>query len=400
MIFADKGMMVLFTLIKNGDVYAPDHIGKRDILLAGPKIAAISEKIDWPKEFMDVQIIDATGKCVTPGFIDSHVHIAGGGGEGSYKTRTPELYLTDATLAGVTTLVGVIGTDGTARTMTNLVAKAKALKEEGISCYAYTGSYQIPIKTLTGSIETDIMMIDEIIGVGEIAIADHRSSQPTADEIARIASQARVAGMLSGKAGVVNVHLGDSRTMLSLLEEVVRNTDLPVTQFYPTHINRNSCLFEAGIEFAKNGGFVDFTTSTVKKFLEDGEVKCSKGLKRMLEAGVPLGQITFTSDAQGSLPEFNKRGELTGLRIGKVDTLYKEVRDAVLQENIPLEAALQVITKNPAAVLKLKTKGVLQEGFDADLVLLEKETLNIDTVIALGQVMVKNGSAVIKGTFE
>ncbi|WP_226534447.1 beta-aspartyl-peptidase [Fictibacillus halophilus] len=390
----------MFTLIKGGEVYAPHHLGKKDILIAAGKIAKISDHIEWPSSNIDIQIIDAANKIVTPGFIDGHVHITGGGGEGGYKTRTPEIYLSDVTLAGVTTIVGVIGTDGTARTMTNLIAKAKALKEEGISCFVHTGSYQVPVKTLTGSIETDIMMIDEVIGVGEIAIADHRSSQPQAHELARLASQARVAGMLSGKAGVVNIHLGDSKNMLSLIEEVIEKTDLPVSQFYPTHINRNSYVFEAGIEYAKKGGYVDFTTSTTKQFIEEGEVKCSAGLKRMLDDGVPVERITFTSDAQGSLPAFNERGEFTGLRIGKVNSLYKEVRDAVLQEGIPLETALQTITSNPARVLKLKEKGILAEGLHADLVLLNKENLNIDSVIALGQVMVQDGRAVIKGTFE
>jgi beta-aspartyl-dipeptidase (metallo-type) len=390
----------MFTLIKGGEVYAPYHLGKKDILIAAGKIAKISDHIEWPSSNIDIIVIDAAGKIVAPGFIDAHVHITGGGGEGGYRTRTPEIYLSDVTLAGVTTIVGVIGTDGTARTMTNLIAKAKALKEEGISCFVHTGSYQVPVKTLTGSIETDIMMIDEVIGVGEIAIADHRSSQPQVHELARLASQARVAGMLSGKAGVVNIHLGDSKSMLSLIEKVIETTDLPVSQFYPTHINRNSYVFEAGIEYAKKSGYVDFTTSTTKQFIEEGEVKCSAGLKRMLDAGVPIERITFTSDAQGSLPAFNERGEFTGLRIGNVNSLYKEVRDAVLDEGIPLETALQTITSNPARVLKLKEKGVLAEGLHADLVLLNKDDLNIDSVIALGQVMVQDGKAVVKGTFE
>ncbi|MGM0804287.1 MAG: beta-aspartyl-peptidase [Bacillota bacterium] len=389
----------MFTLIKGGEVYAPHYLGKKDILLAAGKIASISENIEWPAPALDIHIIDATGKIVAPGFIDGHVHITGGGGEGGYKTRTPEIYLSDVTKAGVTTIVGVIGTDGIARTMTSLIAKAKALKEEGISCFVHTGSYQVPVKTLTGNIETDIMMVDEIIGVGEIAISDHRSSQPLASELARLASQARVAGMLSGKAGVVNIHLGDSKRMLSLIEEVVDTTDLPLSQFYPTHINRNSYLFEAGIEFAKKGGIVDFTTSTTKQFLEEGEVKCSIGLKRMLDAGVAIEQITFTSDAQGSLPAFNEFGEFTGLRIGRVNSLFGEVRDAVQTEGVPLHEALQTITSNPARVLKLKQKGRLQEGLDADLVMLN-EDLSIDSVIANGQVMVREGEAVIKGTFE
>ncbi|KSU62081.1 isoaspartyl dipeptidase [[Bacillus] enclensis] len=390
----------MLTLIQNGEVYAPDYLGKKDILLVNDKIGYIEESIEVPENFVDMTVIDAKGKCVVPGFIDSHVHITGGGGEGSFKTRTPEIQLSQSTLSGITTLIGVIGTDGTTRTMTNLIAKARALEEEGITCFVQTGSYQVPLKTLTGKIEDDIILIDRIIGAGEVAIADHRSSQPTVNELAKIASAARIGGMLSGKAGIVNIHVGDSGDHINLIEEVIEKTDIPRTQFYPTHINRNPHLFEAGIEFAKKGGYVDFTTSTIPQFLEEGEVKCSKGLSRMLKAGVSIEQITFTSDGQASLPQFNEYGDLTGLKIGQVSSLFQEVRDAVMVEGIPLETAIKVITSNPAKILKLKTKGQIQNGMDADLVLLDVKSLKIHTVLAKGKIMVENGEAVVKGTFE
>ncbi|MDZ5710892.1 beta-aspartyl-peptidase [Jeotgalibacillus haloalkalitolerans] len=390
----------MLTLIKKADVYSPDHLGIKDILIADKRIAAIEDHIDLPPHTPGLTVIEADGKIAVPGFIDSHVHIMGGGGEGSYKTRTPELQLTDATLGGVTTLVGVIGTDGTTRTMPSLIAKARALEEEGITCYIHTGSYQVPVKTLTGKIEDDLILIDRVIGAGEIAISDHRSSQPTVQELAKIASAARIGGMLSGKAGIVNIHVGDSYDHLTLIEEVVETTDIPIKQFYPTHINRNPHLFEAGIEFAKKGGYVDFTTSTIPKFLEEGEVKSATALRKMLNAGVDPSLITFTSDGQASLPDFDENGELIGLQLGKVTSLFEAVHEAITVEGIDLSTAIRVITRNPAKILKLSQKGELAEGKDADIVLLDQQNYLIDSVFALGQLMVSNQEPIIKGTFE
>ena len=363
-------------LLKDAEVFSPASEGRADILIAGGRVERIDRGgIRLPDSYADV--VDAGGLLAVPGFIDSHVHITGGGGEGGYATRTPELQLSDAVRGGVTTVVGCLGTDGVTRSLANLLAKARGLDAEGITAFIYTGYYAVPVRTITGSIEQDLQLIDKVIGVGEVALSDHRSTQPTFDEFARLAGEARRGGILSGKAGVVNVHMGDGTRGLSLLRRLIDETEIPASQFVPTHINRNPSLFEEGIAFAKSGGFVDFTTSTVPAFLADGEVKSSTGLKRMLDAGVDIGHITFTSDGQGSLPAFDAQGRLQRLEVGRVTSLFAEVRDAVLCEGLPLEAALRVITSNPARILKLRGKGELVPGADADLVLLEPETLEI-----------------------
>ena len=385
-------------LIKNAEIHSPRAEGRCDLLLGGGRILRMEPDIRVSKKYCEV--IDARNLIAVPGFVDGHVHMMGGGGEGGYSTRTPELMLSDAIKGGVTTIVGCLGTDGVTRSLAGLLAKARGLEEEGISTYILTGHYGIPVKPLTSSIEEDLLLIDKIIGVGEVAISDHRSTQPTLEEFLRMASQARRGGILSGKSGIVNIHLGDGPRGLSLLRRALEESEIPATQFLPTHINRNPSLFEEGIAYAKAGGFVDFTTSTAAAFLADGEVPCSQALRRMLESGVDPGHITFTSDGQGSLPDYDESGRLRGIFIGRVTSLFAAVREAVQQEKVPLEKALAVITSNPAKILKLPRKGCLAPGFDGDVVLLDPKDLTIHTVIAKGRMLMKARKPLTKGVFE
>lgn len=389
----------MLKLIKGACLYAPEYMGIKDVLLGAGTILKIDEEIRIETN-AGLEVIDGRGMYLFPGFIDCHVHITGGGGEGGFHTRTPEIMLTDLTMGGVTTVLGVLGTDGTMRTMTNLLAKARALEEEGITSYITTGSYQIPVKTLTGSVTDDILLIDKIIGVGEIAISDHRSSQPTFEELAKLAAEARVAGMLAGKAGTITIHMGDSARMLDLIEAVLERTEIPMKHFIPTHMNRNPKLFEKAKEYARQGGFVDFTTSTILQFIEEGEVPAWRTLKYLREEQIPLDGVTFSSDGQGSLPLFNDKGEMVGIDIGRVTTLYQAVRDAIQKDQVPIEEAVSVITANPARIYRLPKKGRIAPGGDADLVLADQKTLEIDTVIAKGQLLVAQKKAVKKGTFE
>jgi beta-aspartyl-dipeptidase (metallo-type) len=302
--------------------------------------------------------------------------------------------------AGVTTVIGCLGTDGMTRSVESVLMKAKGLRAEGVSAWIYTGSYQIPTPTITGDVGKDIAMIDEVIGVGEIALSDHRSSWPNTDELLRLTEHARVGGMLGGKAGIVNIHLGDQESdPFQPLYDVIERSQkmLKLTQFIPTHCNRNDYTLEFAKNYGKKGGFVDITTSSYPYFPEY-EVKPSKCINIVLQAGVPLENITFTSDACGSLPGFDEKGNLVKLETGKPDASFRELMDAVRDEKVPLENALKVLTSNPADILKLKNKGRIEVGKDADMVLINND--KIYHVVAMGQFMMKDGKVVKKGSYE
>jgi beta-aspartyl-dipeptidase (metallo-type) len=390
---------IMFTLIKGADLYAPEHIGKRDILICGGKIEKIAENIDISGENIEVNVVNGENLTVIPGIIDQHVHMIGGGGENGYSSRTPEVTLSNITRWGITTIVGLLGTDGTSRHMESLLSKALGLEEEGISTYIYSGSYEVPMVTLTGSIRRDILLIEKVVGAGEVAVSDHRSSAPDIAEIERLAAESRVAGMLSRKAGVLHLHIGDGKDGLKMINEIVERSDIPIFHFRPTHINRNKSLLTESVEFAKKGGLVDITSSVNPVKKDSASVKPAKAVKYLLDNGVPHTNITMSSDGNGSLPAFDSDGNIIGLAAASLSSMYYELKDMVYEENIPLAVALSIITSNVSDNLKLYGKGRIIEGNDADITMLDSN-FNIKHVFAKGRVMVENGDVVVKGTFE
>lgn len=383
-------------LLKNCDLYTPEKFGKKDILLAGKKIVAIEDEIQAPIG-TNTKVIDCQGMKVTPGFIDAHVHIAGAGGEGGPATRTPEMQLSHMLEAGVTTVIGCLGTDGMTRSVESVLMKAKALKQEGVSAWIYTGAYQVPTPTITGDVGKDISIIDEIIGVGEVAISDHRTSFPTTEELIRLTEHARVGGMLGGKAGIVNIHMGDAKDPFKPLYQAVEKSELKLTQFLPTHCNRNDYIFEDAKTYGKQG-YVDITASSYPYFPEY-EIKPSKAIVELIKAGVPIEHITMTSDGCGSLPDFDEKGNLIKLEMGYPKSIFTEMTDSVKEENLELEKALKVITSNVADILKLKDKGRIEIGKDADLVVLN-DNYEIMHLFAMGKTMIENKTMLKKGSYE
>ncbi|MDZ7671340.1 MAG: beta-aspartyl-peptidase [Halanaerobiales bacterium] len=387
-------------IIKNAKIYNPKYLGEKDIVIIDDKIKKITNDVNINEynKVLDFEVIDATNKILVPGFIDSHQHFLGGGGEGGFKTRTPEIQLTDITEGGVTTAIGCLGTDSVARNLRSLLAKARALEEEGITTYIYTGSYRIPADTITEGIREDIILIDKIIGTGEIAIEDHRSSQPSYEEFKKVIAETSIGGMLSNKAGVVNIHMGDGKNALGFLYKIMEEGILSIKNILPTHINRSKKLLDIGKEYAKIGGLIDLTTSSSDN--NEDKNKCAESLKYLIDSKVPMQNITLSSDAQGSLPDFDDNGKMIGMKVGKVSSIFETIRSSVLEYELNLSDVLQTVTSNPARIFNLKQKGIIKENNDADLILLDKDSLLLDSVIAKGKLLIKNKNITVKGTFQ
>ena len=381
-------------LIKQATVFGPEFMGEKDILTGGGKILAISDNIPASQvKMFSAEIIQAKGLRAVPGFIDGHVHIAGSGGEGGPATRTPELQLSQMLKGGVTTVIGLLGTDGFTRNLEAVLMKVKGLRAEGVSAWMLSGAYQIPTPTLLGDVGRDISLIDEVIGVGEVALADHRSSEPSVRELIRLAVHAHIGGMLGNKAGIVNIHLGNRSHPFDLIYNAVEKSDLRFTQFLPTHCNRNRHVFNEAKKYGITG-YVDLTS--YPDTLGREGVDAADGVMELLDAGVPVEHITTTSDGCGSMPVFDKQGKFVKMGIGTPDAIYQSFKKLIIHHHLPWEQAIKVVSTNPANIFKLNGKGSIRTGKDADILLLDSEA-GIHHLLANGHLMMKAGKLQKKG---
>ncbi len=382
-----KMEVAMFTLIKKVELASSHYQGLQDILICGQKIVEISPEINSDRK--DLEVIDGREQLAIPGYIDQHVHVTGGGGEGGFTTRIPELGLSKCIEAGVTTLVGLLGTDATTRCVENLIAKTKGLNEEGVTAYCLTGSYDYPSPTLTGSVKKDIVFINEVIGV-KLAISDHRSSYPTKEELIKLVTQSSQAALLGHKPGFVHIHMGTGKAGLQPVFDVLEETDVPIKFFRPTHVKK---IVDDAVKFAKMGGYIDLTASAQS----DAVVKV---LFELLDKGAPRQLITVSSDSNGSSPKWNSNNEYIGIGVSKMTSMHLFTKELVQKHGYTWEEALEFTTVNPAKALELyPVKGVIQTGSDADLLLLDQKG-DIDTVVAKGKAMMLNGEILVKGVFE
>lgn len=358
----------MLTLIVNGELYGPEPLGKSSLAICGASIARIGEvdRHALDRTGLPYQVVDASGCIVAPGIIDPHEHLLGGSGEEGFNSQTPEITFREIVTAGITTVVGCLGTDTTTRTMEGLLAKAKGLRQDGLSTYIWSGGYDVPPVTLTGSLRRDMLLVEEVIGAGEVAISDKRSSAPTTKDLARIVKASYVGGTLTGKGGVTHFHVGEELSRLAPLRELLDNYGAQPEWLYPTHINRTEELVREAVALTHRGVTVDMDTV---------DLDAAKWLPCFLDNGGNPERLTFSSDAAVNSPS----------------SLWRELRSCVHQNIVDLPQALSFVTTNTARVLRLTSKGRIQVGCDADLIFLDQESLEIRDVFARGVPVLRAG---------
>jgi len=388
----------MLKIIKGGHIFNPDDIGCKDILIAGEKIIEVKQNIPIPSG-IKVEVIDAKGKTIVPGFIDGHVHLLGGGGSEGPASHTHGISFSSLAMAGITTVVGTLGLDCINFDIKHLLIKAKALEEDGITTYIYTGSFNYPSATIMGSIELDLSMIEKVIGV-KLAMFCALSIPISEDLFSELIVKARIGGMLGKKSGVVHIHLDDISGDYNIFLKVSNRTGFPLKKIVITHINRSREVFQKALGCAKQGLVVDVTALSSPARGINKAVRPAQAIKELIEGGVPLENITMSSDSNAAQIIMSDKGEVEKMFLTPVNVLIEEFKEAVTQWNLPFSDVLKIITINVAKVLGIERfKGSILPGKHADLILMDDD-LNIDTVMAKGQILVKDSIPILIGKFE
>ena len=368
----------MFTLVENALVHSPTPLGRKSLLVAN---GAIARSGDVDRRALDTlgveyEVIDGTGCVLTPGIVDPHQHLLGGSGEKGFSSQTPEFFLSEIVRWGITTVVGTLGVDTTMKTLPGLLGKVKALREEGLSAYMWTGGYNVPPTTVMGSVRDDVLFIDEVIGTGEVAISDVRATDPHPRELAKLVHDSYVGGLLSRKAGVTHFHVGEGPRRLQCLRELLdeRIFQVDAGWLYPTHVSRTEALMLEAIELTRAGANVD-----IDVVQED----FARWLRFYLDHGGDPARLTASSDASITSPR----------------TLFEQMCKAVVEHRFMLEQVLPHFTSNAARILKLANKGEVAVGRDADLLIMREGGLEITHVIARGRTMVRDGSVCVEERF-
>ena len=381
-----------WTRITDARVFAPEDLGTVDVLCWRDRVVAVGTAVT-PPTGAECTTVDASGCILLPGLIDPHIHIMGASGTAGPASRTPDLPVSRITSAGVTTVVSPLGGDSLSRSPHGLVLRAAAASAEGISAYAYTGGWRNPVPTVSGDVQTDVALIDRVLGV-KVAVAEPMAPPLSTSELGALAHAAITGGRIAGKLSVLHAHIGDRPEGLTPVQGAAEATGLPLDRFVTTHVNRNPGLWKQAIEFGNAGGSIDITAQVQKRFGYPDAVEPAHAVTEALHRGIPLERITLSSDSGAAYPAPDGSGPY----LAGPEELLPVLRE-IVGETESWETAARVGAANAADLLGLDRKGRIAEGADADLLLLTDDG-NVEDVWCRGQLMVESGQPVVRGSFE
>ena len=369
-------------ILKNGiDVFG----NKIEILINGEIIKKVSENID-EKEIgsqNNVKIIDVEGKLIMPGIIDVHTHMREPGI--TYK----EDFSTGSRAcakAGITTFYDMPNTIPTTTTLENLQEKKKLASEKSIVNFGFHfgGSRNDnveEIKKVLKSGEANTVKIFMNVTTGEMLIEDDEILKKVFENSELVLVHAE--NEMIDKAIELNKNYGKglyvchipSENELKKVINAKKNSELntkehPIyAEVTPHHLFLNTEIRES--------------TERNQMLLRMKPELREKSDNEFLWEAINRGEVdTIGTDHAPHL--IKEKLEKITFGMPGVETSLALMINAYNENKISLEMIQKLMCENPARIMKIYKRGQLQEGYFADIIVVDTEkewTVGVDDAI-------------------
>jgi len=373
-------------LIKNCNIIYLDKIVNGSILVENGKIKEIN-----PTKFDDDNILDANGLYLSPGFIDIHIHGAGG-----YDTM-------DGTDEAINTISKTIVTHGTTSftptTMTvsiEAIQKSmkviKKLKEEGTEGAIVLGAHlegpfispeAIGAQNPNYLLSPSISAYNEMVGDCDDAVVSITLA-PEVDGAKELIKY------LSAKGIVCS--LGHTKATYEQAMEAIEcgachsthlfNAMTPLTHRFPGVVG---AIFDSNnitTETISDGIHISYPSLRIayKQKSTDNVLLVTDA---MMACCMPDGD--YSLGGQDVIVSTGAARLRNGSLAGSILTLDKAVKNVYKNCNLPLNEVVKMASYNGAKHCKVDDhKGIIREGYDADLILFDDD-INIQKVFISGK---------------
>ncbi|WP_297804152.1 dihydroorotase [uncultured Polaribacter sp.] len=411
--------MTQSTLIKNARIVNENNIFLSDVLIENEIIREISTEIKVPE---NVEIIDAEGKFLIPGFIDDQVHFREPGLTHKANIATESRA---AVAGGITTFIEMPNTVPQATTQDLLEDKFKIAANDSYANYSF----------MFGGTNDNL---DELLKTDPKKVAGIKLFLGSSTGNMLVDNEAVLEKIFSSTKMIISVHCEDEATIRKNTQEFVDKygDDIPV-KYHPIIRSEKACYLSSSkaIELAKKTGarLHIFHVSTAKEtelFRNDIPLE-----EKQITAEVCIHHLWFSDKdyaEKGTHIKWNPAVKTEKDRLGlweallddRIDVLATDHAPHTLEEKnnvytkapsggplvqhavtailekvkegvISIEKAVEKMSHNPAKLFQIEKRGFIKEGYFADLVLIDT---NKPQIVSKNNILYKCGWSPFEGT--
>lgn len=383
-------------IVKNGTIVTDSLIVNGTVIVEDGKIAHVCEKLKGDRILASLnldnfQTIDADGGYIAPGLIDIHIHGCNGA---ELMDGTPEALRTIARYLASTGITAFLPT-----TVTASKEKTRQIAELIAAFENQPGEAQLLGVHLEGPYINEAKkgaQYGAAIRTPDFSELEHLH-QTLGDKMRLVTIAPEIPGGLKAVDWLVKKNIAASIGHSdATYDEAVAGFTHGISQV--THLfNGMSGLHhrEPGVVGAA------LTTPEVWVQLIADRVHVHPGAIRLVLASKAADKIILISDAiqaaglpdgeyvLGDLPVFVKQGVATlkeGNLAGSTLSLLQAVKNMINVCGVSIQDAFRMASKNPAESIGVRSKGWIQAGYDADLIILSPQ-FELRRTIINGQVV-------------